>query len=68
MPLAPELLKILVCPACKTPVFEADSALFCTNGDCRRRYNIQDEIPVLLVDESTVLDSADWLEAMRKKS
>jgi uncharacterized protein len=67
MPLAPELLQILVCPACKTPLSEIDNALVCTNGDCRRRYAIQDEIPVLLVDESSELDVEAWQEAMQKK-
>ena len=67
MPLAPDLLQILACPACKSPIFEADSAIFCTNGECRRRYPITDEIPVMLVDESTVLEPNAWQDAMQKK-
>lgn len=50
----PELLKILVCPACKTPVtLTADEqGLRCAT--CRRVYPIRDNIPVMLVDEARV--------------
>jgi len=50
----PELLKILVCPTCKTPVtLTADEkGLRCPT--CRRVYPIRDDIPVMLVDEARV--------------
>jgi uncharacterized protein YbaR (Trm112 family) len=49
-----ELLDILACPACKTPVAltEAGDGLRC--NDCRRVFPIRDEIPVMLLDEATV--------------
>ncbi len=52
MAVDPELLKILVCPLCKTPVkLTADEkGLRC--GTCRRVYPIQDDIPIMLVDEA----------------
>ena len=54
MPVDPELLEILVCPACKTPVqLVADGAGLKCN-QCRRVYPIKDEIPVMLIDEATV--------------
>jgi uncharacterized protein len=54
MPVDPELLEILVCPACKTPVqLVGDGAgLKCTQ--CHRVYPIKDDIPVMLIDEATV--------------
>ena len=54
MPISPELLEILRCPACKGKVEpKADqSGLKCI--DCKRVYPIRDEIPVMLVDEATV--------------
>ena len=50
----PELLAILACPACRSPVkLLADgSGLQC--GQCRRVYPIKDDIPVMLIDEATV--------------
>jgi uncharacterized protein YbaR (Trm112 family) len=49
-----ELLEILVCPACKTPVtlVKSDTALKC--GSCKRVYPIVDDIPVMLIDEAKV--------------
>jgi LSD1 subclass zinc finger protein len=54
MPVDPELLEILVCPACKTRVqlVAGGTALKC--GQCHRVYPIKDEIPVMLIDEATV--------------
>jgi len=52
-----ELLEILACPACKTPLSynEEKNTLKC--GKCRRVYPIRDEIPVLLVEEATTEES-----------
>ena len=54
MPVAPELLEILACPQCKTPVtlVRGGTALKC--GTCRRVYPIKDDIPVMLIDEATI--------------
>ncbi|NPV07239.1 MAG: Trm112 family protein [Anaerolineae bacterium] len=47
-----ELLDILVCPYCKTKVeLREDRWLLCQNPDCRRKYPIKDDIPVMLVEE-----------------
>jgi uncharacterized protein YbaR (Trm112 family) len=50
----PELIKILACPSCKTPValVHNDTALKC--GECHRVYPIKDDIPVMLIDEATI--------------
>ncbi len=54
MAVSKELLEILVCPLCKTPVsLTADSnGLKCST--CRRVYLIRDDIPVMLVDEARI--------------
>lgn len=54
----PELLEILACPNCKTPVVlvHDDSALKCET--CRRVYPIKDDIPVMLIDEATIEEDA----------
>ena len=48
-----ELLSILACPECKTPValVHDDTALKCST--CHRVYPIKDDIPVMLIDEAT---------------
>lgn len=54
MSISQELLNILVCPLCKTPVqyIPDRSGLKCQT--CRRVYPIRDEIPVMLVEEAKV--------------
>ena len=50
--LSEELLAILVCPFCKTKVeLVADRWLVCQSSECRRKYPIIDDIPVMLVEE-----------------
>ena len=57
MPISPDLLEILVCPACKAKVeLKADgSGLKCLA--CHRVYPIRYEIPVMLVDEASIEDT-----------
>ena len=54
MAVDPELLEILACPNCKTPVtlIKNGTALKC--GTCKRVYPIKDDIPVMLIDEATI--------------
>ncbi|MGE3705994.1 MAG: Trm112 family protein [Vicinamibacterales bacterium] len=54
MAVDPELLEILACPQCKTPVvlIRNGSALKCET--CKRVYPIKDDIPVMLLDEATI--------------
>lgn len=57
MSLNQDLLDILVCPQCKgeLKLEEDESGLRCEA--CRLRYAIRDDIPIMLVDEATPLDS-----------
>ena len=59
VPLDARLLEILACPDDKGPLynFAADGFLLCPA--CRRRYEIRDDIPVMLLDEATVLSAGD---------
>ncbi len=50
--LSEDLLAILACPACKTRVeLVADKWLVCQNPECRRKYPIKDDIPIMLIEE-----------------
>ena len=47
-----ELLEILVCPACRTKVeLVKDAWLVCPNPQCRRKYPVVEDIPVMLIEE-----------------
>ncbi len=54
MALDPRLLEILACPLCKTDVrLTADGkGLKCVH--CHRVYPIQDDIPVMIIEEATI--------------
>jgi uncharacterized protein len=49
---SPDLLKILVCPACKKPLVQKENGESLKCAQCRRVYPVRDDIPILLVDEA----------------
>ena len=52
MPISPDLLAILVCPLCKGDlVYDPAAETLTCNAD-RLRFRIEDEIPVMLVNEA----------------
>lgn len=66
MTVDPKLLDILVCPLSHAPLVLDGETLVSTDPETRRRYRIDDGIPVMLVDESEELDKAVWKEIMKQ--
>lgn len=66
MTLDPQLLEILACPEDKGPLlyFQADDVLY--NPRLQRRYRIEDDIPVMLIDESETVDDEEHEAIMAK--
>jgi uncharacterized protein len=56
MPVNPELLEILVCPNCQTPVTLVHNGTGLKCATCKRVYPIQDDIPVMLIEEAKIED------------
>ena len=54
MAIHPDLLEILACPVCKTPVEVVKDGAGLRCGQCRRVYPVKDDIPVMLPEEATV--------------
>jgi len=52
--IARDLLEILVCPACKQPLEYRDDPESLKCKQCRRVFAVKDNIPNMLVDESTI--------------
>jgi hypothetical protein len=52
MPLSPELLSLLVCPACRGDLVYDEGQQRLTCSACRLWYRIVDDIPVMLVEEA----------------
>jgi len=56
MPIDPDLLSILACPECKTPVHLVHEGKGLKCDRCFRVFPIRDDIPVMLLEEATVED------------
>ena len=61
-----ELLDILCCPETKADLVLEGNSLVSTDRMTRKRYRIEDDIPIMLIDESEQLDMAEWKEIMKK--
>jgi uncharacterized protein YbaR (Trm112 family) len=59
MALDPQLLEILACPQDKGPLlyFADEQSLY--NPRLHRRYDVRDDIPIMLIDEATTVDDAE---------
>jgi uncharacterized protein len=66
MALDPLLLEILACPEDKGPLlyFADEDALY--NPRLHRRYDVRDDIPVMLIDEATTVDDGEHERVMAK--
>lgn len=61
-----ELLDILCCPETKADLVLDDNYLVSTDKVTRRRYRIENDIPIMLIDESEQLDIEVWKKIMKK--
>ena len=55
MTLSPELLEILVCPKCKGPLEHRQDPESLVCQACRLVYAVEDDIPIMLIDEAKPL-------------
>jgi uncharacterized protein len=55
MPISQELLDILVCPVCRTPVIFTPKAAGLKCATCRRVYPVRDDIPLMLPEEASIV-------------
>ncbi len=70
MTLDPKLLEILVCPIDKGELIYIPEEDTLYNPRLKRRYSIRQNIPIMLVDESQVVDQGEHerLMALAKSS
>ncbi|MCB2204442.1 Trm112 family protein [bacterium] len=57
-----DLLEILACPIGKSPLREEDGKLVCTS--CGARYRIEDDIPIMLIEEAELPDGVSSAEEL----
>lgn len=61
-----ELLEILCCPESKADLVLDGNTLVSTDKKTRRRYKIENDIPIMLIDESEQLSIEAWEKIMKK--
>lgn len=68
MALDPLLLDILACPEDKGPLYYLESENSLYNPRLKRRYRIDDDIPVMLIDEAETVADAEHDRLMARVS
>jgi uncharacterized protein len=61
-----DLLDILCCPETKADLVLDGEFLVSVDKETRRRYRIEDDIPIMLIDEAEQLDMEKWTEIMNR--
>lgn len=64
LPFDQDLFDLLVCPVARVALKYSAGRLVSTDPATRRAYRVDDGIPVMLVEESSVLDEPTWRVAM----
>ncbi len=66
MALDPVLLEILACPEDKGPLYYFEDEALLLNPRLGRTYRIDDDIPVMLIDEAEAVDEAEVARLLAK--
>jgi len=61
-----DLLDILCCPETKADLVLEGNTLVSTDKATRRIYKIEDDIPIMLIEESEQLSMEEWEQIMKK--
>lgn len=59
-----DLFDLLLCPQAKAPLKWVNGTLISTDEGTRRRYRVEEGIPIMLVEESSEMDLAEWKRCM----
>ncbi|GBE29943.1 MAG TPA: hypothetical protein ENH10_06585 [Bacteroidetes bacterium] len=62
-----DLLSVLVCPLSRRELVLDNDSLVSTDPATRRRYRIDDGIPVMLIEESEQITMEEWRQIMEKQ-
>lgn len=65
--LDPGLVEIMVCPESRARLIQVGDWLYSTDPVTRRRYPIREGIPIMLIDESEILDEAEFQRVVQNQ-
>ena len=58
--------QLLVCPACQSKLVVDGHSFVCRAEPCRLRYDVRDDIPVMLSDEAHPIAPDDWAAVIQR--
>jgi uncharacterized protein YbaR (Trm112 family) len=61
----PAVQGLLRCPKSRSELVQDGDGLVCTDSNCRLKFVVRDDIPIMLVDEATELSHEQWEAVMR---
>ncbi len=64
--LDPDLMAILVCPESHARLVQVGDWLYSTDPKYPRRYPIRDGIPIMLIEDSELVDPQEFERAMKQ--
>lgn len=60
--------QFLVCPACRTKLLVDHHHFVCRSAECRLRFEVKDDIPVMLADEARSIPLEEWTAVIQRDS
>lgn len=57
---------MLVCTKCRSALVRDGDNLVCVKPECRRQFALRDEIPNMLVEDSSAIEQVAWGAAMQR--
>ncbi|MGC9154351.1 MAG: Trm112 family protein [Ferrimicrobium sp.] len=64
MTLAPDFVAILACPVDHEPLLYIESERALYNPRLKRKYRIEDDIPILLIEEAELVDDKEHVRLL----
>lgn len=58
--------QLLVCPACRSKLVVDGHSLVCRSESCRLRFEVKDDIPVMLSDEAQPVATDEWAAILQR--
>ncbi len=58
--------QLLVCPACRSKLVVDGRSFLCVSKSCRLRYEVKDDIPVMLSDEAKSVAPDEWAAIVQR--
>ena len=58
--------QLLVCPVCRSKLAVDGRSFVCRSESCRLRYEVKDDIPVMLSDDAKPLTPDEWAAIVQR--